>query len=248
MANPAPITLEQLFRYHRALPHQQAAISELEADLKANGYEVAMRRDRPWFATWSQSGKQPEQPAAGQARTVRPTNPLSGFPWFPQLDNGPEGWRQCQTSSIAMCLAYLDVDGIRDDVDYLKVVQRFGDTTSQPAHQQALASLGVRARFVQSCSVQQLQAEIRSGLPAAIGVLHHGPVGAPSGGGHWIAAYGFTADGWVVNDPYGELDLQRGGWAQQGGSSGRRQVYSYRGLNPRWLVEGPGSGWAWLFS
>jgi GH24 family phage-related lysozyme (muramidase) len=58
MANPAPITLEQIVRFNRGLPHQLAAISELEADLKANGYEVAMRRDRPWFNTWSQDGKQ----------------------------------------------------------------------------------------------------------------------------------------------------------------------------------------------
>jgi hypothetical protein len=147
-----------------------------------------------------------------------------------------------------MCLAYLQVPGIRDDLDYLKVVQRFGDTTSQAAHQQALASLGVRARFVQNCSAPQLQAEIRSGLPAAIGILHHGPVSAPSGGGHWISVYGFTPFHYIVNDPYGELDLVSGGWVRRGGDAGRNQRYSFRNLNPRWLLEGAASGWAWLFS
>ncbi len=49
MTNTSPITLEQLFRYYRALPHQAAAVKELEADLADNGYELAMRRDRPWF-------------------------------------------------------------------------------------------------------------------------------------------------------------------------------------------------------
>ena len=58
MTNNKPISLEQLFRYYKALPHQAAAIQELEADLGKNGYEIAMRRDRGWFATWSQSGKQ----------------------------------------------------------------------------------------------------------------------------------------------------------------------------------------------
>ncbi len=58
MSNTAPITLEQLFRYWRGLPHQLAAITELEADLRENGYEDAMRRDRPWFNSWSQDGKQ----------------------------------------------------------------------------------------------------------------------------------------------------------------------------------------------
>jgi len=58
MANTAPITLQALFRYYKGLPHQAAAISLLEQDLAANGYQQAMRRDRPWFEAWSQDGKQ----------------------------------------------------------------------------------------------------------------------------------------------------------------------------------------------
>jgi len=58
VTNTASITLQQLFRYYKALPHQAAAITELEADLRQNGYEDAMRRDRPWFQAWSQDGKQ----------------------------------------------------------------------------------------------------------------------------------------------------------------------------------------------
>lgn len=63
MSNDKPITLEQLFRYKKPwgqFPHQDAAIIEMEEDLKANGYTTAMRRDRPWFKAWSQSGKQPD--------------------------------------------------------------------------------------------------------------------------------------------------------------------------------------------
>ena len=44
MTNHAPISLQQLFRYWRALPHQQAAISELEAQLESDGYDATMRR------------------------------------------------------------------------------------------------------------------------------------------------------------------------------------------------------------
>ncbi len=61
MSNDRPITLEQLFRYKKPwgqLPHQDAAIIEMEEDIEANGYAVAMRRDRPWFKAWSQAGKQ----------------------------------------------------------------------------------------------------------------------------------------------------------------------------------------------
>lgn len=66
MANQSPITLAQLFRYYRGLPHQAAAIEQLEQDLAANGYEAAMRRDRPWFNAWSQDGKQADLGAALQ--------------------------------------------------------------------------------------------------------------------------------------------------------------------------------------
>jgi GH24 family phage-related lysozyme (muramidase) len=63
MSNDKPITLEQLFRYKKPwgqFPHQDAAIIEMEEDIEANGYAVAMRRDRPWFLAWSQAGKQPD--------------------------------------------------------------------------------------------------------------------------------------------------------------------------------------------
>jgi GH24 family phage-related lysozyme (muramidase) len=64
MANAAPITLEQLFRFYRGLPHQAAAIAQLEQDLALNGYAATMRRDRAWFNTWSQDGKQADLSAA----------------------------------------------------------------------------------------------------------------------------------------------------------------------------------------
>jgi len=64
MANDAPITLQQLFKYYKGQPHQAAAIQQLEADLAANAYDAVMRRDRDWFQTWSQDGKQTDLAAA----------------------------------------------------------------------------------------------------------------------------------------------------------------------------------------
>jgi GH24 family phage-related lysozyme (muramidase) len=80
MGNPAPITLEQLFRYYRALPHQLAALQELETDLKQLGYLDAMRRDRPWFQTWSQDGKQADlAPALALLKSLEGCR-LSAYP------------------------------------------------------------------------------------------------------------------------------------------------------------------------
>jgi GH24 family phage-related lysozyme (muramidase) len=92
MSNTAPITLEQLFRFNRGLPHQLAAIPELEADLKANGYEVAMRRDRPWFATWSQDGKQPSQPYLAPAEKIIKAWEGCRLEAYPDPGSGGDPW------------------------------------------------------------------------------------------------------------------------------------------------------------
>ncbi len=242
MTNPTAASVraaaEELIKRGQALPHQLAAFSALDQALTPEQRSA-------FTADWRAVGS-PEAPVPPKPPAARPTNPLTGFPWFPQLDNGPNGWRHCQSSSLAMCLAYLGTPGIKDDTDYLRVVESHGDTTSQAAHQAALKELGVQARFVTNCSASQAQAEIKAGLPVAMGFYHKGPVGAPSGGGHWLACFGFDAFGWCVNDPYGELDLIQGRWLRTGGDSGRALRYSYRNFNPRWGAEGPRSGWAWL--
>jgi hypothetical protein len=53
----APVKLSDLFRYYNQLPHQMAAIVELEAALLKVAPD-ALNRDQPWFKTWSQAGNQ----------------------------------------------------------------------------------------------------------------------------------------------------------------------------------------------
>jgi hypothetical protein len=56
VTNPSSIRLLDLCRFYRALPHQMAAIQELEAAInKANPHILS--RNQAWFKTWSQSGK-----------------------------------------------------------------------------------------------------------------------------------------------------------------------------------------------
>lgn len=234
-----PIQLLSAAKAHADLAHQIAAWRWLQQDLSDNRPQSLAQ-----FAELFRADPPAKDPSPSPGKI---TNPLDGFPFFSQQDNGPEGWRQCQTSSIAMCLAYLKVPGIKDDRDYLKVVQRYGDTTAQEAHRQALKDLGVRARFRQDLTPGMVQAEIKVGLPVAIGILHHGSIQAPRGGGHYIAVYGFTQDTWIVHDPYGELDLVRGGWSSQAPGSGKAQRYSFRNLNPRFVPQG-NDGWGWVFS
>ena len=119
--------LEPFFRYYEGEPHQKEAVQLLQQSMPAS----LLKSDSAWITHYR---NKPESEALL-------ANPLPvEYMW--QQDNGPDGWRQCQTSSIAMCLKYLGVPGINDDVDYLKIVQKYGDTTLQSSHQQALKSLG----------------------------------------------------------------------------------------------------------
>jgi len=47
-----PIRLTDLFRYYRALPHQNAALQELEAQILKVAPDV-FSRDQNWYNTWS---------------------------------------------------------------------------------------------------------------------------------------------------------------------------------------------------
>ena len=232
---------------YRAQPQQIAAIKLLHAAIASlEGGQQILDGQAPWAREFSKQPTPlkpkplPLQPGAGTVSLA--------LPFFDQTNDGPDGWRHCQSSSVAMNLAFLGVAGIRDDHDYLKVIQRHGDTTQQAAHVAALRELKAPGRFITSCSMAVAKAELDRGMGLAIGILHHGPVTAPNGGGHYIAIRGYDASGWLVHDPYGELDLVHGGWARQGQGAGRNQHYSFANTNPRWLAEGPSSGWAWIFS
>ena len=231
---------------YRDQPQQGAAVRALHAAIAAlEGGQQILDEQAPWARQFSQKQAPVPTPKTKPKKTGTIALPL---PFFDQTNDGPDGWRHCQSLSIAMNLAYLGVTGIKDDLDYLKIVQRHGDSTQQAAHAAALAELKAPGRFISSCSVERAKAELDKGFGLAFGILHHGPVTAPSGGGHYIAVRGYDATGWLVHDPYGELDLVRGGWARQGQGAGRNQHYSFANTNPRWLLEGPSSGWAWIFS
>ena len=171
---------------------------------------------------------------------------LRDFPYFYQRDNGPEGWRQCQTSSIAMCLHYLDVSGINDDLDYLKIVSKYGDTTERETHHRALAELNVYAKFTTSADEYAVRKEIDKGLPVVAGLLHHGDISQPTGNGHFVVITGYSESYWLVQDPYGELDLVNGGWAATGAEAGKNIHYSFKNMNPRLFYGGGANGWCWL--
>lgn len=242
MSNPAPITLEQLFRYYRAgLPHQMAAITELERDILQSGYTVAMRRDRPWFNTWSQSGKQEDPKPLVPPLKLDPGVKSVQLPvaYEAQNDNkSGTGYRECFSSSCAMLARYWG--RIANDDAYNKVRAKYGDTTDAQAQLRALRSLGLKAEFRTNGTPAILERELSEGRPVAVGWLHHGHVTAPTGGGHWTVCIGFNDTSWIINDPNGQADLINGGYTPD--MNGSCEIYSRKNFDPRWMVGGTG-GW-----
>lgn len=169
-------------------------------------------------------------------------NVVQKVPYFSQVDNASgTGWRECFSSSCAMIAAYYGK--VRSDDEYNRVRAAFGDTTSTAAQVAALRKLGLKPVFRTDGTTGLLKAELRAGRPVAVGWLHKGPARHPQGGGHWSVIIGFDETHWVVNDPYGEAALVSGGYLSVGGQSGAGLRYSYANFNPRWMVEGSGSGW-----
>lgn len=164
-----------------------------------------------------------------------------------QLDNGPEGYRQCFTTTCAMLLEHLrpgTLSGPNGDLEYLETVERYGDTTDSNAQIQALRSYGLDVDFVTNASWKTLEDQISKGFPVPCGWLHKGHVSSPSGGGHWSCVIGLDGESAVVNDPYGEADLVQGGYVDTWITAGQAVRYSKKNWGPRWEVEGPGTGWA----
>jgi hypothetical protein len=171
-------------------------------------------------------------------------------PYFSQRDNYRDASRTCFSSSCAMlteCLKPGTLPGTKGDDKYVQEVFKRGDSTDASVQVQTLKHFGITASFKTNGSLGTLDALLAQGIPVPVGILHHGPSSAPSGGGHWIIVIGKEVDpkapggAWyIVHDPWGSIDHATGTYPS---TNGNRQKYSTNLISARWTVEGPGSGW-----
>lgn len=230
----------KFFEHWKGLPHQRAAVLQMWEKLPEDQRTTAAE----WYGTWKADGKQ------SLPRTL--SNPLE-VRYFSQLDSRTEhALRMCFSSSCAMLVEALKpgtLPGPNGDDAYLGRVFRYGDTTSPPAQLQVLQYYGIRARLRTDCTAADVCAQIDRGVPVPLGFIHKGGLQSLYGDGHWLIVIGYTADSFIVHDPYGELDLVNGQYIKTWGANLR---YSQRNFCPRWEVEPhgstyrhkPGHGWA----
>lgn len=166
-------------------------------------------------------------------------NPLPVI-YMSQRDNYRDASRTCFSSSCAMMLKFLKPTSIKNDDDYIRTVFTFGDSTDSNAQLAALKHYGVTAKFTTGGSRDLIKKQIDSGKPVPAGFLHHGSIKNPQGGGHYLCIIGYNSDGYWVHDPWGDCNLTYGTYDS---TNGKKLLYSYKNFEPRWLVEGPKSGW-----
>lgn len=214
---------------YKGLEHQKKAYRDLQSSLSD--------AQRKLFTDVWRSGPTPP---------TKPKFPLA-VPYFGQLDSKTgQGERMCQSSAIAMRLEQIDPSIIGDDDSYLSVVNRYGDTVSQSAHQKALNSLGVKAVFRQNGTERMLCDLLDQGIAVPIGVLHRGPISSPTGGGHWVTLIGYDEKYFHVHDPFGEMNVVNGGYVTTAPNSGKNVRYTRKNLMKRWLIDSSGAdGWLW---
>ncbi len=219
--------LERAAEHHKGERHQIAAWRTLEDSLTSEQLEA--------FKAAYRGTQQP-------SGAVFPLD----VPYYYQRDSKTgHGERSCFSSAMAMALDYIDPDAIKGDDDwYLNQVFRFGDSVSSEAQVAAAHSLGFAAEFRMDGSEELLLEILDSGTPVPIGILHHGTVDQPSGGGHWVCLIGYDDKYFHVHDPFGELNLAGGGYPKAGPTDGKFQEYTRENLMKRWLINGSGKdGW-----
>ena len=227
----AQITVEEFrnfFKYYRGEEHQQNAIEILYDELKKKTKES----DSLWIETYR---NKPDE-------NKNDNNIVLDVEYQSQLDNASGyGGRECFSSSCAMVAMYYGK--VKNDDHYNIVRSKYGDTTDAQAQVHALRELGLEANFITNATTNDLKHQMKIGRPTPCGWLHVGNVNDPRGGGHYSVCVGMSDEDeqWIHHDPNGEADLVFGGYLNH--TDGAYVKYSYKNWNPRWCVEGEGSGW-----
>ncbi len=214
---------KNFFKYYKGEAQQEAGVEILYDQMR----DVLKSDSHDWIKTYRNKPQ------------VTSSNPLD-VPYQSQNDNASgTGYRECFSSSCAMVAMYYGK--IENDDAYNLVREKYGDSTDAQAQVRTLRSLGLETNFITNGTTCDIRDCIDAGRPVPVGWLHKGHVTAPSGGGHYSVIIGYDETDWIVHDPNGEAKLIPGGY--EDGFNGASQSYSFKNFNPRWIVEGEGSGW-----
>ena len=226
------IDLHNFFlHYDPKNPKHVAAVEQLEKDLLVTAEDL-MDDDSNWVRIFRSKVEAPKTPG------------VLDVPFYPQTDNYRDANRTCNSSSCAMVLEYFKpgtLSGPKGDDAYIRKVFAVGDTTDHAVQTKVLASYGIKSQFSYNLSFADLDRELAAGRPVCIGILHRGPLSAPTGG-HICVVIGKRGEDYVINDPYGSLNDGYTGPV----TNGKGVVYKRSDLVRRWCPKG-NDGWGRIF-
>jgi hypothetical protein len=163
-------------------PKHVAAVDQLEKDLLLKANDL-MQDEANWVRIF-------------RTKEEAPKSNILAVPYYPQTDNYTQPDRTCNSSACAMCLEFLKpgtLIGAKGDDAYLKKVIAIGDSTDHAVQTRVLESYGVKSNFSYNLSFSDIDKSLSDGKPVVIGILHRGPLSAPTGG-HMLVVIGKSPD------------------------------------------------------
>lgn len=230
------IELKNFFKYYNGeLSHHRASVDKLAKEIAKVAPEL-LEDDSEWVAIFRNEvvSKDKDQ------EIVLPVL------YYPQTDNYTQPERTCNSSACAMALEYFKpgtLHGPKGDDEYIREVFQVGDTTDHSVQTKILNDFNVSSEFRYDLDFDDLDRELQARRPIVIGILHRGPLYAPTGG-HMIVVIGRTEKGdYIVHDPYGDLYDGYTSTVYNGSSA----IYERKVLEKRWTADGRSSGWGRVF-
>jgi uncharacterized protein YvpB len=160
-------------------------------------------------------------------------------PYFSQRDNPRYSWSTCNVTSIAMAFYYYGVrarnGGQLEDELLQWCINKAGEG-SQTDHNilsQLIKAYGFQTSFSTTRQWVEVKSELINRRPVILG-------GDFTASGHIVCLIGFTSQGYIVNDPWGDALT---GYTD---TEGRKLIYPYSYMD---RVAGPdGKVWAHFIS
>jgi uncharacterized protein YvpB len=124
-------------------------------------------------------------------------------PYYSQLDNKYEPYTACNVTSLAMCLSYWEIESpeymqLEDALLQMAVDNGLNRFTVAGIKTLAESFEGIIDHVTEQGTLQDIRDSIDQGWP----MILHGYFTPP---GHIIVIRGYTREGFIVNDPYGEI-------------------------------------------
>lgn len=159
-------------------------------------------------------------------------------PYFSQRDNPRFNWSTCNVTSLAMVFYYYGrrgSGGQLEDELLQWVLNRYGEgaQTNHSVLVELAQSYGYKASFSTKRTWAEIKSELINGRPVVV-------AGDFTDSGHILVAIGYTSQGYIVNDPWGNA---LSGYSN---TEGRKLIYPHSYMNQKCGPDG--NVWAHFIS